>query len=93
MKTLLINSILKVSLTIFIAFMLNTISIEKAIAQNVGINNPNPNAKALLDLSSTDKGFLPPRMTDAQKLAIFPAPDATAKGMIVYQTDLTEGFY
>lgn len=64
-----------------------------AKAQNVGINNPLPHAKSLLDLTSTDKGLLAPRMTQAQRLAMFPASDATAKGMLVYQTDLTAGFY
>jgi len=64
-----------------------------ANAQNVGINNPTPHAKSLLDLTSTDKGLLAPRLTQAQRLAMFPAADATAKGMLVYQTDATQGFY
>src|SRR5690242_2864237 len=62
-------------------------------AQNIGVNNPIPHAKALLDLTSTDKGLLVPRVTQAQRIAIFPATDATAKGMLVYQTDNTQGFY
>lgn len=60
---------------------------------NVGINNPTPHAKSLLDLTSTDKGLLVPRMTAAQRTAMFPAPDATGKGMLVYQLDGTQGFY
>lgn len=36
----------------------------------VGIGTPTPNASAQLDLSSTDKGFLPPRMTRIQRNAI-----------------------
>jgi len=64
-----------------------------SFAQNVGINNPAPHAKSLLDLTSTDKGLLAPRMTQAQRLAMFAAPDATAKGMLVYQTDNSTGFY
>lgn len=62
-------------------------------AQNVGINNPNPHAKSLLDLTSTDKGLLTPRMTEAQRNAMFPAADGTAAGMIVYQTDNNSGYY
>jgi hypothetical protein len=42
-----------------------------------------------LDLSSTTKGFLLPRMTSAQRTAI--ATPAT--GLMVYQTDGTEGLY
>ena len=37
---------------------------------NVGIGSSPPNPSALLDLSSTAKGFLPPRMTAAQRDAI-----------------------
>src|SRR5690348_12032182 len=64
-----------------------------AQAQNMGVNNPTPHAKSLLDLTSTDKGLLIPRMTQAQRTAMFPSADATASGMLVYQTDNTTGFY
>jgi hypothetical protein len=42
------------------------------------------NAAALLQLVSTDKGFLPPVMTTAQRLAIASPPE----GLQVYDTDL-----
>lgn len=65
-----------------------------AFAQgNVGINNATPHAKSLLDLTSSDKGLLTPRMTAAQRTAMFPVPDATGRGMLVYQTDGSQGFY
>lgn len=64
-----------------------------AYAQNVGINNAAPHAKSLLDLTSSDKGLLTPRMTEAQRNAMFVINDVTAKGMLVYQTDNTQGFY
>ena len=38
---------------------------------------------AILDLTSTTSGFLPPRMTTAQRLAI----SNPAEGLIVYDTD------
>lgn len=44
---------------------------------------------AILNLASTTKGFLPPRMTSAQRTAI----STPAVGLIVYQTDETEGVY
>jgi len=65
----------------------------QASAQNVGINNTTPHTKSLLDLTSSDKGLLTPRMTEAQRVAMFAAPDASAKGMLVYQTDNVQGFY
>ena len=60
-------------------------------AQNVGINadNSTPHASAMLDVKSTDKGVLIPRMTAAQR-ALIAAP---ATGLLVYQTDGTDGFY
>lgn len=42
------------------------------------------NASALLDMQSTSKGFLPPRMTTAQRTAI----SSPASGLTVYDTDL-----
>lgn len=39
-------------------------------AQGVGIDTTTPNASTLLDLTSTTKGTLLPRMTSAQRAAI-----------------------
>jgi len=55
---------------------------------SVGIGTATPSASALFEISSTIKGFLGPRMTEAQRLAI----TATA-GLIVYQTDADEGYF
>ncbi len=49
---------------------------------NVGIGTTNPGAAALLEVASTSKGFLPPRMTEAQRDAISSPP----AGLIVYNT-------
>ena len=54
-------------------------------AGQVGIGTSTPNAAALLDVSSTAKGLLPPRMTTAQRDAI--APAATAAGLLIYNLD------
>ena len=50
-----------------------------------------PNASAALDVDSTTKGFLPPRMTNAQRTAI--AGGTPPIGLMVYCTDATEGLY
>jgi hypothetical protein len=46
-------------------------------------------SSAILSATSTTKGFLPPRQTQAQRTAI----TSPAVGLIVYQTDATEGLY
>ena len=54
-------------------------------AQSVGINADGSaaNATAILDLKSTTKGFLPPRMTYTQRQAI----STPAQGLIIYCTN------
>lgn len=47
----------------------------------------NPEATAALDVASTSKGFLPPRMTKADRNNIV----SPANGLIIYQTDNTPG--
>jgi hypothetical protein len=48
----------------------------------VAIGTANPNAAALLDVTSTNRGFLPPRMTTAQRNAISTPP----AGLMIYNT-------
>lgn len=59
------------------------ISIATLQAQ-VGINTSTPNASAALDIESTNKGILIPRMTTVQKIAIA----TPAEGLLVYDTTL-----
>ncbi len=57
----------------------------------VGINEDNsqPDASALLDIKSNDKGILIPRMTTAQRTAI----NNPAEGLMVYDTDTKSFWY
>jgi hypothetical protein len=52
-------------------------------------NVASPNASAQVQIDSTTQGFLPPRMTNAQRTAI----SSPAVGLIVYCTDAVEGLY
>ncbi len=56
--------------------------ITTSMAQNVGIGTTTPAASALLDVSSTSKGFLPPRMTTSQRDSIA----SPATGLVIYNT-------
>jgi hypothetical protein len=56
---------------------------------NVIVGGPINNPSAKLSIHSTTQGFLPPRMTNAQRLAIA----SPAVGLMVYCTDATEGLY
>ncbi|MBL7746369.1 MAG: hypothetical protein JNM19_02980, partial [Chitinophagaceae bacterium] len=68
------------------AALITSISVQ---AQNVGIGTTTPAFSAALDISSTDKGLLIPRLSAAQKLAI----DTPVIGLLIYQTDAAPGFY
>ena len=48
-----------------------------------------PDNSAMLEVKSTTKGLLLPRMTQAQRNAIA----SPAAGLMIYQTDNTPGFY
>lgn len=56
---------------------------------SVGIGTASPNANALLDISSTTKAFMPPRMTTTQKNAVA----SPASGMLVQDTTLNSLSY
>jgi hypothetical protein len=72
-----------VILLIFTLFLISSTSAQ------TGIGTTAPNASAKLEVASTDKGFLLPRMTATQRGNI-PSP---ANGLLVYQTDGVAGFY
>ena len=57
--------------------------------QNVGIGTLTPSTDAILDLSSTTKGLLAPRVTSAERIAMA----AASNGLFVYDTDQNKFFY
>lgn len=81
-----------------IFFLLLTLSMSELRSQNIGVNASGAaaNASAMLDVDvsslGTKKGLLIPRVTAAEKTLMNPLP-AAAQGLIVYQTDGTQGFY
>ncbi|MFY8172168.1 MAG: hypothetical protein ACOVJ4_05935, partial [Sphingobacteriaceae bacterium] len=67
---------------IFAAIFISTISLAQ-----VGIGTTSPDASAKFEISSTSQGFLPPRMTYAQRQAI----SSPAIGLMIYCTDCGPG--
>ncbi len=59
------------------------IVLTNGFSQSVGIGTTSPHDKAVLDINSTGKGVLFPRMTTAQRNAISNPPD----GLHIYNTD------
>ncbi|MCI5054859.1 MAG: hypothetical protein MRY83_02055 [Flavobacteriales bacterium] len=78
---------MKLFLFVFITFSFLSVS----LSQTVGINSDGsaPDGSAILDIKSTDKGLLIPRMTRAQRVLI----GSPANGLMVYQTDGFEGIF
>jgi hypothetical protein len=56
---------------------------------STGIGTTTPDASAILEIKSTTKGMLTPRMTLAQRNAIA----SPVNGLLIYQTNNTAGFY
>lgn len=74
---------------ILFSVMLLVITRTIGFSQSVGIGTTTPDASSVLELKATNKGFLPPRMTAAEK-ALIPSPKA---GLMIYQTDGVTGLY
>ncbi len=65
------------------------LSYNASLMAQVGIGTTAPDSSSMLDIQSTAKGLLIPRMTLTERNNI-PSP---AQGLMVYQTDNTPGFY
>jgi hypothetical protein len=79
----------KMKKILFILAIVSTVFI--ASAQNVGINadGSQPDNSAMLDVKSSNKGVLIPRMTQTQRNAI----QNPATSLLIFQTDNTPGYY
>ena len=70
-----------------IFFICSLFTFLNSNAQNVGIGTNTPVASAKLDVTSTNSGLLPPRMTYTQRNAIV----NPVAGLIIYCTDCANG--
>jgi hypothetical protein len=76
-----------------ILFILSILLFASFVEAQTGIGTTTPNAAAKLDVNSTDKGFLPPRVALTATNAFAPVtgltgatPLATAAGLLIYNT-------
>ena len=67
---------MRIQLFLAVCFAANVIHAQ------VGIGTATPNASAIVDLASSNKGFLPPRMSTGSRLAI-----TVVDGLVVYDTN------
>lgn len=86
MENLKINLLLKhivVKKLGFLSYIIALFFAPNFIAAQVGIGTNSPSASSVLDVESTTKGFLYPRMSNTQMLAIA----SPAAGLMVFNTD------
>jgi len=74
---------------VFLLAFVIIISITGYTQVAINTDGNSPNSSAMLDVQSSDKGMLIPRMTEAERDAI----SSPLTGLMVFQTDNTTGFY
>jgi hypothetical protein len=82
-----ITTMIGTALLCFIS--LAELNAQRSIGKGVGIGTVEPDESAILEISSTTRGLLLPRMTLNQRASII----QPAAGLVVYQTDLLDGLY
>ncbi|MEM5540365.1 MULTISPECIES: cell wall anchor protein [unclassified Olleya] len=76
---------LKISIALIVVF----ISVNFQAVAQVGIGTLSPDTSAMLEVNSTEKGMLAPRMTSAQRIAI----SNPAEGLLVFDTDINVFYF
>jgi uncharacterized protein (TIGR02145 family) len=74
---------------IIVSILLGYLLTISAQGVKIGNNTNVADASAILDIETTDKGLLVPRMTESQRDAI----GSPATGLLIFQIDGTIGFY
>jgi len=74
---------------LLLTIIASLICIQAGAQVAVNSDGSSGEASAMLDAKSTDKGFLPPRMTKVERDLI----SSPAAGLFIYQTDEAPGYY
>ena len=86
-KNNIIGNNAKHAIFLSLVFTLFTVGLTAQVGINTDDSDPDPSA--MLDVKSTDKGMLIPRMTTAQRTTIA----APATGLLVFDNDLNAFYY
>ncbi|HKR05927.1 MAG TPA: hypothetical protein VJY62_14925 [Bacteroidia bacterium] len=69
--------------------LISLLVLSSELKAQVGVGTTSPHASSILDLTSTTKGMLVPRLTAAEKMSV----SSPATGLLIYQTDDAYGFW
>ena len=67
---------------LILSFFVSVEFFNAVLCQNIGINEPNPDNSAILEMTSTERGLLIPRMTTGER-DIIPSP---ANSLLIFNT-------
>jgi hypothetical protein len=82
---------MKINIIILIVFLF--VATSTFSQHNVGIGTNTPDSNAILEMKSTDKGILIPRMTSTQRNNMTPTLGINQKGLLVFDNDSSKFFY
>lgn len=77
-------SIISKATFVFLLFQFSTFSVTGQVVQKIGTNPYVINSKTVLELESTTKGFLPPRLSVTQQTAL---GTSLPQGLLIYVID------
>jgi len=86
---------MKTTLLFKYTFIISLLLAITPISAQVGINTTSPSAGSMLDIESTDKGMLAPRVDITNLNTIAPITGGATESLLVYNTNTTtgKGFY
>lgn len=82
----------RIAILVISIVILNNVSVKGQSVAVTDNDSYTPDPTAMLDVMSTDKGMLVPRMTTEERLVIG-LPGKPAVGLLVYDTDFNNFFY
>ena len=79
--------ILQLNIVIILLFYISLLQNNSFAQNNMGVGTLNPDPSSILDLSSSDKGLLIPRIMDTNNVS------SPATGLLIYLTSANNFYY